>query len=113
MWSDLPLFPPQASTSAEMVDALYLFMIALTAVMSTLIAGVLIAFAVRYRRQSRADRTGAVDGSIKLELVSEQVRGRHARDLHDHASDPQPSAFPAGGPDEDDLLEPIAADRRL
>ncbi|HET6372173.1 MAG TPA: cytochrome c oxidase subunit II [Candidatus Polarisedimenticolia bacterium] len=69
MLSDLPLFPPQASTSAEMVDALYLFMIALTAVMSTLIAGVLIAFAVRYRRQSRADRTGAVDGSIKLELT--------------------------------------------
>lgn len=66
---DLPLFPPQASEAAARVDALYLFLVGLTIVMSVLIAGLLAYFAIRYRRNSRADRSGAVDGSTRLELI--------------------------------------------
>ncbi len=30
MWSNLPLFPPTASTMAHQVDALYFFLVGLT-----------------------------------------------------------------------------------
>jgi len=69
MFSDLPLFPQQASTGAAEVDALYLFLVALTMFFSLLIAGLLIFFAIRYRKGSKADRSGAVTGSLKLELI--------------------------------------------
>src|SRR5678815_4032790 len=69
MWSDLPLFPARASTSAGQVDALYLYLIAISAVMSLLIAGLLVVFAVRYRRESKASRLGASNGSMRLELI--------------------------------------------
>ena len=39
MWSGTPLFPIGASTMASRVDALYLFLIAVTAFFSLLIAG--------------------------------------------------------------------------
>ena len=68
MLSDLPLFPQPASTTAAQVDALYLFLVALSGFLSLLIAGLLVGFAVRYRRGSRADRTGAGHGSTRLEL---------------------------------------------
>ena len=38
MFSGFPLFPPQASTFAARVDALYFFLIAISAFFSTLIA---------------------------------------------------------------------------
>jgi len=69
MLNNLPFFPPQASTSAAQVDALYFYLIGISGLMSLLIAGLLIGFAVRYRRRSRASRAGAVDGSMKLELI--------------------------------------------
>lgn len=69
MWTDLPLFPTPASTSAWQVDALYLFLVGVSTVMSLLIAGLLAWFALRYRKGSAADRSGASSGSLKLELV--------------------------------------------
>ena len=69
MFSDFPLFPPQASTGAAQVDALYLWLVGLSTVMSILIAGLVILFAIRYRRGSGADRTGAPTGSLKLEIL--------------------------------------------
>ncbi len=69
MFSNFPLFPEQAATSSAQVDALFLFLVGLTIFFSLMIAGLLIVFAVRYRRGSRADRRGAVTGSLKLELI--------------------------------------------
>jgi cytochrome c oxidase subunit 2 len=46
MWSGTPLFPFAASTIASRVDALYLFLIAVTAFFSLLIAGLIVYFAV-------------------------------------------------------------------
>jgi len=69
MFSDLPFFPKQASTLAPHVDALYLFLVGMSALMSALIAGLLIVFAIRYRRGASPDRTNPPEGSLTLELV--------------------------------------------
>ena len=69
MFSDLPFFPKQASTLAGDVDALYLFLVGMSAVMSGLIAGMLILFAIRYRRGANVDRTNPPEGSLALELI--------------------------------------------
>jgi cytochrome c oxidase subunit II len=64
-----PVFPEQASTVASRVDALYIFLLALSAFFSILIFTAVIVFAVRYRRRSEAERPPAILGSIALELV--------------------------------------------
>ena len=69
MWSGFPLFPEQASTHAASVDALYFFLIALTAFFSLLIGLMVLGFAVRYRRRSPDDRPPAIYGSLALELT--------------------------------------------
>jgi cytochrome c oxidase subunit 2 len=53
---DFQLMPEQASSIAGEVDALYLFLIGISAVMTVLIAGLIIYFAIKYRRGSPADR---------------------------------------------------------
>jgi cytochrome c oxidase subunit 2 len=69
MWSGVPLFPEQASTFAPQVDNLYLFLVALTAFFSMLIAGLVIYFAVKYR-DARGTGVGTpIAGSIPLELT--------------------------------------------
>lgn len=50
MVNDFPLFPEQASTTAAHVDALYFFLVGITAFFSILIAGLVIYFGLRYRR---------------------------------------------------------------
>ncbi|HET9480827.1 MAG TPA: cytochrome c oxidase subunit II transmembrane domain-containing protein, partial [Candidatus Polarisedimenticolia bacterium] len=69
MFDNFPLFPPQGSTTAAQVDALYFWLVGLSAVMSALIGALLIIFAARYRRGSKVDRTDPPTGSIKLELL--------------------------------------------
>jgi cytochrome c oxidase subunit II len=69
MLSYLPFFPPQGSTHAASVDALYLFFVAVTAFFSVLIATLIIVFAVRFRRRA-VDEVGApIHGSLVLELT--------------------------------------------
>ena len=68
MWSNLPLFPARASTIAGQVDALYLFLIAVTVLFSVLIAVLILAFSIRYRRARHAVAT-QVEGSVALELT--------------------------------------------
>jgi cytochrome c oxidase subunit II len=51
------LMPQQASTIAAEVDALYYYLILVSAIFTLLIAGAIIYFAVKYRRGSRAERT--------------------------------------------------------
>ena len=69
MWSSLPLFPEQASTLAHQVDNLYFFLVALTAFFSTLIAVLVVVFAVKYRRTHAAQVGAPITGSVPLELM--------------------------------------------
>jgi cytochrome c oxidase subunit 2 len=69
MFENLPLFPARASGFAGDVDALYFFLIAVSAFFSLLIAGLIVFFAVRYRRRA-PDQIGAgITGSLQLELM--------------------------------------------
>jgi len=69
MFTNFPFFPEQASAQAGQVDAIYFFMVAVTAFFSILIAGLVVFFAVRYRRR-RHDEVGyAIHGSLALELL--------------------------------------------
>ena len=69
MISGFPLFPERASTVAGEVDALYLFLVGLSAFFAVLIAGMVLFFAIRYRRRSPGERPQAVHGSLALELT--------------------------------------------
>ena len=64
----IPLFPESASTIAEEVDALYFFLVGLSGFFSILIATLIVAFAIKYRRR-HADEVGAqVHGGLLLEI---------------------------------------------
>jgi cytochrome c oxidase subunit 2 len=66
---DFPLFPEAASTMAGQVDAIYIFLVILSAFMSILIAGAVIYCAVRYRRKADDEIGTTLHGSILLEIV--------------------------------------------
>jgi cytochrome c oxidase subunit 2 len=69
MFNELPLFPEQASVQAGQVDAIYFFMVAVTAFFSLLIAVLIVAFAVKYRRRHDDEVGAAIHGSLALELL--------------------------------------------
>src|SRR5918999_110816 len=69
MWSSLPIFPEQASTMASRVDNLYFFLVALTIFFSTLIALLVIVFAVKYHRTHPAQVGAPITGSVPLEMM--------------------------------------------
>ncbi len=69
MFTNFPLFPQQASVQAGQVDALYFFMVAVTAFFSLLIAGLIVFFAVKYRRRHDDEVGVAIHGSLALELL--------------------------------------------
>jgi len=62
-------FPDSASTFAGKVDALYLYLVGMTAFFTVLIAAVIVIFVVRYRRRQPFEIPRPVAGSIKLESV--------------------------------------------
>ena len=65
---DIPLFPARASTIAGEVDALYFFLVGLSGFFSVLIATLIVAFAIRFRRR-HPDEVGAqVHGGLLLEI---------------------------------------------
>src|SRR5262245_3527993 len=69
MWSGTPLFPDAVSTMAPRVDALFFFLVGLTAFFSLLIAGLIVYYAVRFRRRA-PDQIGAViEGGKILEIT--------------------------------------------
>jgi cytochrome c oxidase subunit 2 len=69
MFDNLPFFPQQASQQAGQVDALYFFLLAVSAFFGLLIAILVVVFAVKFHRK-RADQVGeAIHGSIPLELL--------------------------------------------
>ncbi len=67
MFAEIPLFPEQASTTAERVDALFFFLCTVTGTMAVLIAALLLFFAWRYRRRAEDERTPRITGNDPLE----------------------------------------------
>src|SRR5918993_543126 len=69
MFTNFPFFPQQASAQAGQVDAIYFFMVAVTAFFSILIAALVVLFAIKYRRRHRDEIGHAIHGSLALELL--------------------------------------------
>src|SRR5205085_4812447 len=65
----LPFMPDQASSVADKVDNLYLFLVGLTLFFSTTIALCEIFFAIKYRRRSKNEFPKPILGSLRLELL--------------------------------------------
>ena len=69
MLSGTPLFPEAASTMAGRVDALYFFLIAIAVFFSLLIAGLIVYYAVRFRRRSPDSIGARIHGGMILEIT--------------------------------------------
>jgi cytochrome c oxidase subunit 2 len=69
MWPGTPLFPESASTMAPRVDALYFYLLGISAFFSTLIAVLIVYYAIKFRRRS-PDAVGArIEGGLILEIT--------------------------------------------
>src|SRR5438128_617219 len=68
MFDNLPLWPARASTTAGSVDALYIFLVALSLFVSVAIFTMICIFALRYRRR-KAREAEQIEGSNILELT--------------------------------------------
>src|SRR6476661_67382 len=64
-----PLFPERASTMALRVDALYFFLLAIAVVFSLLIAGLIVFYAIKYRRRSAGAVGTRIRGGMVLEVT--------------------------------------------
>jgi len=69
MWSGTPLFPEAASTMAPRVDALYFFLLGIAGFFSILIAGLIVYFAIKYRRRSPREIGRKSHASTALEVA--------------------------------------------
>jgi cytochrome c oxidase subunit 2 len=69
MFTNFPFFPQQASEQAATMDALYFFLVAVTAFFTLLIAILVTAFAIKYRRRHDSEVGYAIHGSLALELL--------------------------------------------
>ena len=65
----LPFAPDQASTISGQTDALYAFLLGVAFFFGTLIAGLEIFFAIRYRRRNKDEFPPATTQSLKLEVA--------------------------------------------
>src|SRR5712691_642715 len=68
MFDTFPLWPARASTTAGSVDALFIFLVALSAMVSAAIFTAIVVFAVRYRRR-RGVPAEQIEGSTALEVT--------------------------------------------
>ena len=64
-----PIFPPQASTLAPRTDHLLYYLLAMSGVMTVLIAGLILYFSIRYRRRPGNERATQVHGSNRIEIA--------------------------------------------
>jgi cytochrome c oxidase subunit II len=69
MFKDFPLFPEAVSTIAPDIDALYLFIVAVCGFMTIAISGVVLYFAIRYRRRPGNEVPLDYKPSIALEIT--------------------------------------------
>src|ERR1044071_6557315 len=65
----VPFAPEQASTFAPHVDALYVYLVTLTAFITVGISAAIIFFAVKYRRRQHGELPRPIAGSMVLELT--------------------------------------------
>jgi cytochrome c oxidase subunit 2 len=63
------LFPEQASSFAADVDALYFFVIAVSAFFALVVAVLVIYFGVKYRRRHEGEAGARIEGNLPLELL--------------------------------------------
>ena len=68
MFANFPLWPARASTAAGNVDALYIFLIIVSGMMTLLVFTAIIIFAARYRHR-RGVLAEQIEGSIPLEVT--------------------------------------------
>jgi cytochrome c oxidase subunit 2 len=68
MLENMPFWPARASAAAGNVDALYIFLVVVSALMVTLIFTMVIVFAIRFRRRA-GRRAEQVEGSAALEIT--------------------------------------------
>ena len=68
MFDTFPLWPTRASTTAGSVDALFIFLVTLSALMSLVIFTMIMVFAVRYRRR-KGVAAEQIEGSTALEVT--------------------------------------------
>ena len=61
--------PPQGSALAGQVDSLYLFLVAVSIFFSALIAGLIVYFAIRYKRRAARAVGVPIHGSTPLEIL--------------------------------------------
>ncbi|HET7697285.1 MAG TPA: cytochrome c oxidase subunit II [Vicinamibacterales bacterium] len=69
MFTNFPFFPQQASEQAATMDALYFFLVAVTAFFTLLIAVLVTVFAIKFRRRHDTEVGEAIHGSLALELL--------------------------------------------
>src|SRR5262245_2009372 len=69
MDSEFVLFPPQASTLATKIDAVFFYILAVAVFFTVLIAVLLLTFAIKYRRRSNNEVPRPIEGSLRLEIV--------------------------------------------
>jgi cytochrome c oxidase subunit II len=68
MFAQIIFFPRQASTVSHQVDTLLVALTTVTGAVGLLVAGLLIFFAIRYRRRPGAATPGPMPGNLRLEL---------------------------------------------
>jgi len=68
MWN-FPLFPDQASTVAQQVDALYVYELCIAGFFTVMICVLILTFAARYRHKSTVDRSNPPTGNRTLEIL--------------------------------------------
>jgi cytochrome c oxidase subunit 2 len=68
MLSGIPLFPEQASSMAPTVDALYFFILGVTAFFALVVVVLVLYFAVKYRDDTGLKVGAPITGSIPLEI---------------------------------------------
>ena len=73
----IPLFPERASSIAGEVDALFLFILAITALFAVGVSIALLYFAIRYRRRSDDDRPAEIHGSLAARAHLDRHPARH------------------------------------
>jgi cytochrome c oxidase subunit 2 len=69
MFTNCPFFPQAASEQAGQIDALYFFLVAVTAFFMALIAILIVVFAVKFHRKHDNEVGVAIHGSLALELL--------------------------------------------
>lgn len=65
----IPLFPEAASSFASEVDALYFFIVAVSAFFAIAVSAAVVLFAYRYRRKHNDEIGAHIEGSLPLELA--------------------------------------------